>query len=60
MFGFKRKKEEDTMALVLKKKNIFSKIASLFRKNKQEELGEYYSNQLFLLVLLHNNLNDLS
>ena len=47
MFGFKRKKEEDTMALVLKKKNIFSKIASLFRKNKQEELGEYYSNQVF-------------
>lgn len=47
MFGFKRKKEEDTMALVLKKKNIFYKIASLFRKNKQEELGEYYSNQVF-------------
>ena len=47
MFGFKRKKEEDTMALVLKKENIFSRIASFFRRNKQEELGEYYSNQVF-------------
>lgn len=47
MFGFKRKKEEDTMALVLKKENIFSIIASFFRRNKEEELGEYYSNQVF-------------
>lgn len=47
MFGFKRKKEEDTMALVLKKENIFSRIASFFRRNKEEELGEYYSNQVF-------------
>lgn len=47
MFGFKRKKEEDTMALVLKKENIFSRIASFFRRNKQEELEEYYSNQVF-------------
>lgn len=46
MFGFKRKKE-DTMELVLKKKNIFSRIASFFRRNKEEELGEYYSNQVF-------------
>lgn len=46
MFGFKRKKEEDTMALVLKKENIFSRIASFFRRNK-EEIGEYYSNQVF-------------
>lgn len=35
------------MALVLKKENIFSRIASFFRRNKQEELGEYYSNQVF-------------
>lgn len=47
MFGFKRKKEEYTMALVLKKENIFSRIASFFRRNKEEELGEYYSNQVF-------------
>lgn len=47
MFGFKRKKEEGTMALVLKKENIFSRIASFFRRNKEEELGEYYSNQVF-------------
>lgn len=47
MFGFKRKKEEDTMALILKKENIFSRIASFFRRNKEEELGEYYSNQVF-------------
>lgn len=47
MFGFKRKKEEDTMALVLKKENIFSRIASFFIRNKEEELGEYYSNQVF-------------
>ena len=46
MFGFKRKKEE-TLALVPRKKSIFSKIASFFTGNKEEKVEDYYSNQAF-------------
>lgn len=47
MFGFKRKNEQDTTALVPRKENIFTRFASFFRGNKQNEAREYYSNQSF-------------
>ena len=47
MFGFKRKNEQDTTALVPRKENIFTRLASFFRGNKQNEAREYYSNQSF-------------
>lgn len=43
MFGSKRKKEE-ILALVPRKKSIFSKIASFFTGNKEEKVEDYYSN----------------
>lgn len=46
MFGSKRKKEE-ILALVPRKKSIFSKIASFFTGNKEEKVEDYYSNQAF-------------
>lgn len=48
MFGFKRKNEQDTTALVPRKENIFTRLASFFRGNRTtEESGEYYYNQSF-------------
>lgn len=47
MFGFKRKKGENELALIPRKENIFSRIASFFRRDKQEIPEDYYSNQSF-------------
>ena len=47
MFGFKRKKGENELALIPRKESIFSKIAAFFRRDKQEVQETYYSNQSF-------------
>ena len=45
MLGFKRKNEEDTLALVPKKENIFEKIKAFFKK--EEESNVYYTTESF-------------
>lgn len=47
MFGFKRKKEKNELALIHRKETIFSKIAAFFKRDKQEIPEDYYSNQSF-------------
>ena len=48
MLGFKRKNEEDTLALVPKKENIFEKIKAFFKKDKKEEESNvYYTTESF-------------
>ena len=47
MFGFKRKKGENELALIPRKENVFSRIASFFRRDKQDMAEDYYSNQSF-------------
>lgn len=47
MFGFKRKKGENELALIPRKENVFSRIASFFRRDKQDMSEDYYSNQSF-------------
>lgn len=48
MLGFKRKNEEDTLALVPKKENIFEKIKAFFKKyKKEEESNVYYTTESF-------------
>lgn len=48
MFGFKRKKEENTTALIPRKESIFTRLASFFKiGNKTSNEQETYSNQSF-------------
>ncbi len=48
MSGFKRKNQENTLALVPRKENIFTKIKALFRKGKKEEESKvYYTTESF-------------
>lgn len=48
MLGFKRKNEEDTLALVPKKENIFEKIKAFLKKyKKEEESNVYYTTESF-------------
>lgn len=48
MFGFKRKKDENELALIPRKETFFSKLALFFKRDKQDDVvKDYYSNQSF-------------
>ncbi len=48
MLESKRKSEENVLALVPKKENIFTKIKAFFRrKKKEEETNIYYTTESF-------------